>query len=42
MVYHGPKERLLELQIELNEYRKDKKSAPIVIITAYHVIVNSK
>ncbi|CAF4014183.1 unnamed protein product [Adineta steineri] len=42
MVYHGNKEKLAELQQELKQYRQTKKSAPIVIITAYHVIISSK
>jgi hypothetical protein len=42
MVYHGNKEKLAELRGELNQYRQAKKSAPIVLITAYHIIISSK
>ena len=42
MIYHGNKEKLAELRGQLNEYRQGKQSAPIVIITAYHVIVSEK
>ncbi|UJR15998.1 hypothetical protein I4U23_002916 [Adineta vaga] len=42
MVYHGNKEKLDDLQKQLKEYRHDKKTAPIVIITAYHMIISSK
>ncbi len=42
MVYHGNKEKLAELRSEMNDYRRVKKSAPIVLITAYHVIISDK
>lgn len=42
VVYHGNKEKLAELRRQMNEHRQSKKSSPIVIITAYHVIVSDK
>ena len=42
MIYHGDKEKLTELRGQLKEYRQAKKSAPIVLITAYHIIISSK
>jgi hypothetical protein len=42
MVYHGNKEKLAELRGQLNEYRGSKKTAPIVLITAYHIIISDK
>ncbi len=42
MIYHGNKEKLAELRSEMNQYRQTKKSAPIVLITAYHIIISDK
>lgn len=42
MVYHGNKERLAELRGQINEFRLAKKNVPLVLITAYHVIVSDK
>lgn len=42
VVYHGPKEKLAELRKQFREHRKSKNVSPMVIITAYHVIVADK
>lgn len=42
LVYHGNKEKLAELRGQMNDYRREKKSAPIVLITAYHIIISDK
>ena len=42
VVYHGPKDKLAELRKQFREHRKSKNVSPIVIITAYHVIVADK
>ena len=42
MVYHGSKEKLIELRTRINQYRQAKKSVPLVLITAYHVIISDK
>ncbi|CAF3678788.1 unnamed protein product [Rotaria sordida] len=42
MVYHGNKEKLAELRGQINQYRQAKKSIPLVLITAYHIIISDK
>jgi hypothetical protein len=38
MIYHGNKEKLAELRDEMREHRQ----TPIVLITAYHIIISDK
>ena len=42
MVYHGNKEKLTELRDQINQYRQSKNSPPLVLIKAYHMIINHK
>ena len=42
MVYHGNKEKLAEVRDQINEFRQAKKTASIVLITVYHIIVSDK
>ncbi|CAF3138384.1 unnamed protein product [Rotaria socialis] len=42
MVYHGNKEKLAELRNKIYQHRQTKKASPIVLITAYHIIVSDK
>jgi ATP-dependent DNA helicase len=42
IVYHGNKEKLAELRLQLKDFRQGNTSAPIVLITAYHIIISDK
>ncbi|CAF4558922.1 unnamed protein product [Rotaria sp. Silwood1] len=42
MVYHGDKEKLVELRGQINQYRQSKKPIPLVLVTAYHIIISDK
>ncbi|CAF2370180.1 unnamed protein product [Rotaria sp. Silwood2] len=42
MIYHGNKEKLAELRGQINQYRQAKKAVPLVLVTAYHVIISDK
>jgi len=42
IVYHGNKEKLVELRKQMKEFQQGNDAKPIVLVTAYHIIVSDK